>query len=102
MSHMPVKQKIGGEAGLPVRTPAPHCLLERVTIIGPCLPVFIHPRVTVCACVLFREIEMCFLLRQILEILIFNLFLIYFFSVEITIVRLYGIQCHVLVHIQIE
>lgn len=74
MSHMPVKQKMGEEAGLPVRTLTPHCLPERVTIIDPCLPVFIHPRVTVCACVLFREIEMCFILRQILEILIFNLF----------------------------
>ena len=76
MSHMPVKQKMGGEAGLPVRTPAPHDVSQRVTVIDPSLPVFIHPHVIVCACVLFREIEMCFLLWQILEILIFNLFLI--------------------------
>lgn len=68
-----VKQKTGGEAGLPVRTPTSHCLLERVTAIGPCLHVFIHPHVTVCARVLLRVTEMHFVLKQTLEALVFYL-----------------------------
>lgn len=76
--HMPVKQKTGGEAGLPGRALTPHRLLESNS--DHCMPLCAgHLSVTVCAYVLFRVVKVCSFIiadfRNTCILFYFNLFI---------------------------